>query len=121
MAAKDENIKRLQELAILLGRKADTSGSAADIQQRMAEWEEEVEDLGNDGNENENITTSNEKPPVEVNPTGWVVVQTLKTLHIPALTLEGNEISDAVTTGATVQVLESHFHELVKAGLVRTL
>ncbi|ELK9448778.1 hypothetical protein QSZ96_004606 [Escherichia coli] len=42
MATKEENQKRLRELAGLLGREADMSGSAADIAQRVAEWEEEV-------------------------------------------------------------------------------
>ncbi|MDF4181149.1 DNA-packaging protein FI, partial [Escherichia coli] len=42
MATKEENQKRLCELAGLLGREADMSGSAADIAQRVAEWEEEV-------------------------------------------------------------------------------
>lgn len=119
MAGKDENVKRLQVLAVLLGREVDVSGSAADIQQRLMEWEEEAADLDNDGEGN--VTTSNEKPPAEVSHIGWIVVKTLKTLHIPALTLDGSEISDAVITGAEVQVLESHFHELKKAGLVRAV
>lgn len=41
MATKEENQKRLRELAGLLGREADMSGSAADIAQRVAEWEDE--------------------------------------------------------------------------------
>lgn len=119
MAGKDENVKRLQALAVLLGREADVSGSAADIQQRLMEWEEEVADLDNDGERN--AATTNEKSPAEASPTGWIMVQALKTLHIPALTLDGSEISDAVITGAEVQVLESHFHELKEAGLVRAV
>ncbi|EER9977653.1 DNA-packaging protein FI, partial [Escherichia coli] len=42
MATKEENQKRLRELAGLLGREADMSGSAADIAQRVSEWEEEL-------------------------------------------------------------------------------
>ena len=42
MATKEENLNRLRQLAGLLGREADMSGSAADIAQRVAEWEEEV-------------------------------------------------------------------------------
>ncbi|EII13062.1 hypothetical protein EC50959_5065 [Escherichia coli 5.0959] len=42
MATKEENQKRLRQLAGLLGREADMSGSAADIAQRVSEWEEEL-------------------------------------------------------------------------------
>lgn len=117
MSAKDDNIKRLQELAVLLGRKADISGSAAEIQQRLAEWEEEAADLDDDGDGQHH--TSNKAPGGEVSPTGWVAVQVLKTLHIPALTLDGREISDAVDAGSQVQIRECHFSELNDAGLVR--
>ncbi|HAV7522883.1 TPA: DNA-packaging protein FI [Escherichia coli] len=42
MATKEENLKRLRELAGMLEREADMSGSAADIAQRVSEWEEEL-------------------------------------------------------------------------------
>ncbi len=42
MATKEENQKRLRQLAGLLGREADMSGSAAEIAQRVSEWEEEM-------------------------------------------------------------------------------
>ncbi|EZJ12560.1 DNA packaging FI family protein [Escherichia coli 1-182-04_S4_C3] len=42
MATKEENLNRLRQLADLLGREADMSGSAADIAQRVSEWEEEL-------------------------------------------------------------------------------
>lgn len=38
MATKEENLNRLRQLAGLLGREADMSGSAADIAQRVSEW-----------------------------------------------------------------------------------
>ena len=37
MATKEENLNRLRQLAGLLGREADMSGSAADIAQRVSE------------------------------------------------------------------------------------
>ncbi len=40
MATKEQNLKRLDELALILGREPDISGSAAEIAQRVAEWEE---------------------------------------------------------------------------------
>lgn len=46
MATKEENLKRLRELAEMLGREPDVSGSAADIAQRVAELEEELGDAG---------------------------------------------------------------------------
>ena len=39
MATKEENLNRLRQLAGLLGREADMSGSAADIAQRVSEEE----------------------------------------------------------------------------------
>ena len=42
MATKEETLNRLRQLAGLLGREADMSGSAADIAQRVSEWEEEL-------------------------------------------------------------------------------
>ncbi|EIL6850521.1 DNA-packaging protein FI, partial [Escherichia coli] len=44
MATKEQNLKRLGELSRILGREPDMSGSAADIAQRVAELEEELDD-----------------------------------------------------------------------------
>ena len=51
MATKEQNLKRLDELARILGREPDISGSAAEIAQRVAEWEEEAEDSEEIGEE----------------------------------------------------------------------
>ncbi|ELT9680417.1 hypothetical protein R8O67_005390 [Escherichia coli] len=48
MATKEQNLKRLDELALILGREPDISGSAAEIAQRVAEWEEEMQSSGDD-------------------------------------------------------------------------
>ncbi len=48
MATKEQNLKRLDELALILGREADMAGSAADIAQRVSEWEEEMQSSGDD-------------------------------------------------------------------------
>ncbi|MEO9372732.1 DNA-packaging protein FI [Pseudomonas aeruginosa] len=45
---KEQNLKRLDELALILGREPDISGSAAEIAQRVAEWEEEMQSSGDD-------------------------------------------------------------------------
>lgn len=42
MATKAENIVTLQALAVQLGRPVDTTGTAAEIAQRVAEWQEEA-------------------------------------------------------------------------------
>ncbi|MBN0438371.1 hypothetical protein JTM67_38495, partial [Pseudomonas aeruginosa] len=68
--SKETDLKRLQELATALGRTPDLSGSAADIRQRVAEWEEEAlalsgdEGDGSDDNtiDGELITRTEEKP-----------------------------------------------------------
>ncbi|TYF39184.1 DNA packaging protein FI, partial [Enterobacter hormaechei] len=41
--SKETDLSRLQELAAVLNRTPDLSGSAADIRQRVAEWEEEAQ------------------------------------------------------------------------------
>ncbi len=48
MATKEQNLKRLDELARILGRDPDISGSAAEIAQRVVEWEEEMQSSGDD-------------------------------------------------------------------------
>ncbi|HIE1972619.1 TPA: DNA-packaging protein FI [Escherichia coli] len=48
MSTKEQNLKRLGELAQILGREPDISGTAAEIAQRVAEWEEEIQSSGDD-------------------------------------------------------------------------
>lgn len=93
MATKEENLKRLRELAEMLGREPDVSGSAADIAQRVAELEEELGDAGEvagqdaDSPSKDNRTGHKgesvpEQPGIVTgDETGLVTVVALATLH----------------------------------------
>ena len=121
MATKEDNIKRLRELAVVLGREVDISGSAMEIRQRVMEWEEEAG--AGSGEESFPGQKAIYSLPAPVPGAGAgitvrVTVRALKTLHIPAFTPEGREIADAVIAGLEVQIQECHFRELESAGLV---
>ncbi|EBD6252911.1 DNA breaking-rejoining protein, partial [Salmonella enterica] len=88
MATKEENIARLQELAVQLGREQDISGSAAEISQRVAEWEEEAS--GMQAGENAETTASDPQDEPEsaksnTNLSGFALIRAVRTLHIHAL------------------------------------
>ncbi|QGX88286.1 hypothetical protein BHJ80_14045 [Escherichia coli] len=75
MATKEENLKRLRELAASLGREPDISGSAADIAQRVAELEEELAnmddtDIRDKSAHPENALTGHESRGVSVSAAG---------------------------------------------------
>ncbi len=59
MAKKDDNLKRLRELAASLGREPDISGSAADIAQRVAELEEELDDTDDAAGQDTSVSPEN--------------------------------------------------------------
>ncbi|CAH3737601.1 DNA-packaging protein FI [Citrobacter freundii] len=73
MATKEENLQRLRELAGRLEREPDVSGSAADIAQRVAEWEEEIAASGE-------VATTKDKQVIEQPPSGGQVIQNNGTL-----------------------------------------
>jgi hypothetical protein len=126
MATKEENIVRLRELAIALGREVDTSGSAMDISQRVMEWEEELE-AGNDGGGHDDPRADHGSGKSQVYqagtggeeiPDSWVVVRIVKTIHTEAMTMDGRVINDLVKAGTTVRIPKTNLLELESAGLV---
>lgn len=126
MATKEDNIRRLQALAAILGREVDISGSAMDIRQRVIEWEEEAggdaapdEGAGPD----ERQASADDAPVVQdvaskESPASFLTVRVLASVHLFALSPEGNEIADSVDAGTLVQIPQAHFRELEAAGLV---
>ncbi|HAP0139793.1 TPA: DNA-packaging protein FI [Escherichia coli] len=129
MAKKDENLKRLRELAEMLGREPDMSGSAADIAQRVAEMEEELGDTddtaGQDtplkealtGDENEVVSA---QPDTGIQDTaGLVTVVARVTLHTDALHATRDEPVAFVLPGMAFRVSAGVAAEMTERGLVR--
>ncbi|OSL95260.1 DNA-packaging protein FI [Escherichia coli] len=83
---KEQMTERLQELAVVLGREADISGSKADLEQRLAEWEEEAAGLDEAAGpgavfDDTSDTSSSEEMHFD---RGLVRVRMLKMVHMPA-------------------------------------
>lgn len=120
--SKETDLKRLQELATALGRTPDLSGSAADIRQRVAEWEEEAlalsgdEGDGSDGNiiDAELITRTEEKPAAS----GWRRVKARQTFHAHAREVDSDRRKELILLDEVVRVPEAVLARLIAAGLV---
>lgn len=120
--SKETDLKRLQELATALGRTPDLSGSAADIRQRVAEWEEEAlafsgdEGDGSDGNiiDGELITRTEEKPAAS----GWRRVKARQTFHAHAREVDSDCRKELILLDEVVRVPEAVLARLIAAGLV---
>ncbi|ELS8084267.1 DNA-packaging protein FI [Escherichia coli] len=130
MAKKDENLKRLKELSELLGREPDMSGSAADIAQRVAELEEELDDTDDAAGQDtsvspENALTGHENEVVSAQPdtvidtAALVTVVALVTLHTDALHATRDEPVDFVLPGTAFRVSAGVAAEMTEHGLAR--
>ncbi|EFB1460661.1 DNA-packaging protein FI [Escherichia coli] len=130
MAKKDENLKRLKELSELLGREPDMSGSAADIAQRVAELEEELDDTDETSGQDtplsrENVLTGHENEVVSAQPdtvtdtAALVTVVALVTLHTDALHATRDEPVAFVLPGTVFRVSVSVAAEMTERGLAR--
>ncbi|EDA3111888.1 DNA breaking-rejoining protein [Salmonella enterica subsp. enterica serovar Sandiego] len=127
MATKEENIARLQELAVQLGREPDISGSAAEISQRVDEWEEEAG--GVPAGENAETTASDPLDGEEaakndlsgLHLSGFVLIRATRTLHIHALAADSDRILDTVQAGDLARIQEIYVDELARDGLIVAL
>lgn len=123
MATKEENLQRLRELAGRLGREPDVSGSAADIAQRVAEWEEEIAASGEGattGNEQEGEQSSSGEPVTQHDgtlPDEMVAVRTLTCLHIDGYAAENGRATELTHQGMQIRVSPSVAETLVGQGL----
>ncbi|EKK3320014.1 DNA breaking-rejoining protein [Salmonella enterica] len=124
MATKEENVARLQELAVQLGREADISGSAAEISQRVDEWEEEAGGMP-DG---ENAETTADDPQDEpgavkssLHSSGFVLIRAVRTLHIDALASDSDRVLDTVQAGDSARIPAIYVDELAGDGLIIAL
>ncbi|MBJ9144249.1 DNA-packaging protein FI [Citrobacter braakii] len=123
MATKEENLQRLRELAGRLGREPDVSGSAADIAQRVAEWEEEMAATGE-------VATTEDEPVTELPPSGGQVIQndgtlpdemvtvrTLTCLHVDGYAAENGRAIELTRPGMQIRVSPSVAETLVGQGM----
>ncbi|EGV2901703.1 DNA breaking-rejoining protein [Salmonella enterica] len=124
MATKEENVARLQVLAVQLGREADISGSAAEISQRVAEWEEEAGGMP-DGR---NAETTADAPQGElgsekssIHLSGFALIRAVRTLHIHALAADNDRVLDTVQAGDSARIPAIYVDELAGDGLIVAL
>ncbi|EAV6404250.1 DNA packaging protein [Salmonella enterica] len=120
MATKEENIQRLRELATRLGRDPDVSGSAAELSQRVLEWEEEAEAEA----EAEHLPAVENDSDESIVPPGIgqrserVLIRALRTLHICAIDPDSNRELDIVMAGNPARISQHDVDELIAAGLI---
>ncbi|HEC7605865.1 TPA: DNA-packaging protein FI [Salmonella enterica subsp. enterica serovar Reading] len=124
MATKEENIARLQVLAVQLGREADISGSAAEIRQRVAEWEEEAGGMSDKEDDETTAEVSRDEPESAKSNTyfsEFVLIRAVRTLHIDALASDSDRILDTVQAGDSARIPAIYVDELAGDGLIVAL
>ncbi|HGB4478367.1 TPA: DNA-packaging protein FI [Salmonella enterica subsp. enterica serovar Chester] len=118
MSSKEQNIQRLKELATLLGRDADVSGSAADVAQRVAEWEEELEADGAAGTDSESAVPLTADASGGNETDGLVRVRMLYTVHLNAVADDSDNEVALAQKGTCVRIPAEKLALLVQVGLV---
>ncbi|EHJ9864216.1 DNA breaking-rejoining protein [Salmonella enterica] len=124
MATKEENIARLQELAVQLGRDPDISGSAAEISQRVAEWEEEVGGMPDGENAETTASDPQDEPGAvksSLHSSGFVLIRAVRTLHIHALAADSDRVLETVPAGGPARIPARYVDELAGDGLIVAL
>ncbi|MBH0570877.1 DNA breaking-rejoining protein [Salmonella enterica] len=124
METKEENVARLQVLAVQLGREADISGSAAEIRQRVAEWEEEAGGMSD--KEDDETTTEVSRDELESAKSNtyfseFVLIRAVRTLHIDALAADSDRVLDTVPAGDSARIPAIYVDELAGDGLIVAL
>ncbi|HCP1391824.1 TPA: DNA-packaging protein FI [Escherichia coli] len=130
MATKEQNLKRLDELARILGREPDISGSAAEIAQRVAELEEELGNMDDTDSQDksvppENVLTGHENEVVSAQPdtvtdtAELVTVVARVTLHTDALHATRDEPVAFALPGTAFRVSAGVAAEMTERGLAR--
>ena len=121
---KEQMTERLQELAVILGREADISGSKADLEQRLAEWEEEAAGLDGEetGAEVEAEEVGNDASVDGMHSgRGVVRVRMLKTAHMPACDAVTGKMLMFAMASSVVLVNEAAVPALLADGLAEKI
>ncbi|EFM6596656.1 DNA breaking-rejoining protein [Escherichia coli] len=117
---KEQMTERLQELAVILGREADISGSKADLKQRLAEWEEEA--VGFDGEETGKEEVGNDASGDGMHSErGLARVRMLKTAHMPACDAVTGKMLMFARASSVVLVNEAAVPALLADGLAEKI
>ncbi|ECJ2443424.1 TPA: DNA breaking-rejoining protein [Salmonella enterica] len=127
--AKKDDVKRLQELATMLGREADISGSTAEIRQRLDEWEEEAGSQSDtddsvgaaDQQVNEPAVSGDAEDSKDDNANSairMVLIRAQRTLHIDALSADSDRPVEVVKEGEMARISADLLDELTETGLV---
>ena len=120
MATKEQNLKRLDELALILGREPDISGSAAEIAQRVAEWEEEMLSSGDDVQVMNMDIRERETAADDVREdTSGVLtrIRTLTCLHLCCIDGETGESVELADVGRVILIMSSDAKTHVDGGM----
>ncbi|KAB8307256.1 DNA-packaging protein [Erwinia endophytica] len=121
--SKNELIARLLELGELLGREIDTTGTIAELEQRVTEAEEELndsDDSSTDGDSTEGGAVAGGDAGSEGKPsTGLVRVLMLKTAHMHATHETNDERVEIALAGTHVRVTPNDLAALEKAGIAQ--
>ncbi|MCE9902498.1 MULTISPECIES: DNA-packaging protein FI [Hafnia] len=119
---KDELIGQLQALSAQLGRDADINGTAAELQMRIREAQDELDALNDDdGDEQASVVLPvkiNNDESTFVEGASWVPAVACKTLHIRALHAERDEALALICAGEALRVAADEADALATAGLV---
>ncbi|EFJ1219454.1 hypothetical protein HII06_005495 [Escherichia coli] len=120
MATKEENLNRLRQLAGLLGREADMSGSAAEIAQRVAEWEEEIQSSGEDVQVGDTVIRERETAAHDVreDTSGALTrIRVLTCLHLCGIDGETGESVEIADVGRVILIMSSDAKTHVDGGM----
>ncbi|HCN4859307.1 DNA-packaging protein FI [Escherichia coli] len=120
MATKEQNLKRLDELALILGREPDISGSAAEIAQRVAKWEEEIQSSGEDVQVGDTVIRERETAAHDVreDTSGALTrIRVLTCLHLCSIDGETGESVEIADVGRVILIMSSDAKTHVDGGM----
>ncbi|BDY51228.1 DNA breaking-rejoining protein [Escherichia coli] len=114
---KEQMTERLQELAVILGREADISGSKADLEQRLAEWEEEAECIHQTDEISDEVPEVQKTERVTQNATDLVRVRMKVTAHLCAFDERGTRRVEFALAGQIVSLEPHRLASVIAAGV----
>ncbi|HII1705235.1 TPA: DNA-packaging protein FI [Escherichia coli] len=114
---KEQMTERLQALAVILEREADISGSKADLEQRLAEWEEEAECIYQTDEISDEVPEVQKTESVTQNATELVRVRMKVTAHLCAFDEHGNRRVEFALAGQIVSLEPHRLASVIAAGV----
>ncbi|EHT7508920.1 TPA: DNA-packaging protein FI [Escherichia coli] len=117
MMTKEQMTERLQALAVILEREADISGSKADLEQRLAEWEEEAECIYQTDEISDEVPEVQKTESVTQNATELVRVRMKVTAHLCAFDEHGTRRVEFALAGQIVSLEPHRLASVIAAGV----